>query len=90
MTIRGVYQARLAGHGTCHEGERVLFPVQPELPDFDGFAPRGWQANPVISREAAAMCALDYKSALWRPCHHNKEVGTKLHTTLTRLRGHGR
>lgn len=25
-------------------------------------APRGWQPNPVISREAAAMCETDYKS----------------------------
>ncbi len=27
--------------------------------------PRGWQPNPVISREAAEMCEVDYKSS---PC----------------------
>lgn len=28
---------------------------------------RGWQPNPLITPEAAAMCGTDYKSALRRP-----------------------
>jgi hypothetical protein len=30
-------------------------------------APRGWQPNPVISVEAAAMCEVDYQSYPHRP-----------------------
>jgi len=32
-------------------------------PVVSSSTPRGWQPNPLISPEAAAMCATDYKSA---------------------------
>ena len=41
--------------------------------------PRGWQPNPVISREAAEMCEIDYKSS---PCSLKLGRRTDLHRIL--------
>jgi hypothetical protein len=67
----------------CSEFSRGWPLEHRELLDFAD-APRGWQANPVISREAAAMCSMDYKSATWRP-RQKQDDGKKLYKAFINL-----
>jgi hypothetical protein len=54
-------------------------------------APRGWQPNPVISPESAAMCETDYKSfPQWPPLPRDRRVGYRVHFSTGWERGrHG-
>lgn len=59
MTVRKTLPLHVATGEPCCGGE------EPAVVSSGGVSvvPRGWQPNPVISREAAAMCETDYKSA---------------------------
>lgn len=62
MTVCISFRERSPGSGLGHGAEAVR-----HAPDLAPVIPRGWQTNPVISPEAAAMSEVDYKSAERRP-----------------------
>ena len=67
VTVRVTFREKVVATEAGRSGEyQSLLFLDPSLT-----APRGWQLNPVISREAAAMCEVDYKSALRRPRKKN-------------------
>lgn len=55
MTVRVTLPRQIGTGEPCCGGE--------DGPVVSSSTPRGWQPNPLISPEAAAMCAIDYKSA---------------------------
>lgn len=55
----------------------------PELSEV----PRGWQPNPVISGEAASMCATDYKSAPRHLPRRAVGIGSVVRMPLYNVRG---
>jgi hypothetical protein len=71
VTVRLFFRERptFTDAGRCGEGLRVT------SLEWARFNPaRGWQLNPVISREAAAMCEVDYKSAERRPLEDGEKI----------------
>lgn len=84
MTLRVTLPRHAATAEPCCGDDSLR--VVPELREV----PRGWQPNPVISGEAAAMCETDYKSAPRRPLSRNEGTGSVVRMPLHNLRGRSR
>lgn len=81
MTLR----VTLPRHDIIEEplnGERTLVASK-----LGGLVPIGWQPNPLISGEAAAMCQTDYKSAPRRMRARQTAASTKVRVLVRRALG---